>query len=89
MPIGDPRERFFFLSLTLMIDSFILAFICIIFAIYALCLSCFLAFSSQPCGQLLGNGCPLDPLVCYVLLCFCHFPMWWPGSGVVLDCIDS
>ena len=22
-------------------------------------------------------------------LCFCHFPMWYPGSGVVLDCIDS
>ena len=20
---------------------------------------------------------------------FCHFPMWYPGSGVVLDCIDS
>ena len=20
--------------------------------------------------------------------CFCHFPMWNPGSGVVLDCID-
>ena len=23
------------------------------------------------------------------LLCFCHFPMWCPGSCVVLDCIDS
>ena len=22
-------------------------------------------------------------------LCFCHFPMWCPGSGVVFDCIDS
>ena len=20
---------------------------------------------------------------------FCRFPMWYPGSGVVLDCIDS
>ena len=20
---------------------------------------------------------------------FFHFPMWYPGSGVVLDCIDS
>ena len=28
-------------------------------------------------------------LVCDVKLCFCHFPMWYPGSGVVLDCIDS
>ena len=24
-----------------------------------------------------------------VLLSFCHFPNWYPGSGVVLDCIDS
>ena len=23
------------------------------------------------------------------LLCFCHFSMLYPGSGVVLDCIDS
>ena len=22
-------------------------------------------------------------------MCFCHFPMWCPGSGVVLDCFDS
>ena len=66
MPISDPRDRFFFPSLTLMIDSYILAFICIIFIIYASCLLCFLACSSQPCGHLLGKGCPLDPLVCYV-----------------------
>ena len=24
-----------------------------------------------------------------LLVMFCHFPMWYPGSGVVLDCIDS
>ena len=23
-----------------------------------------------------------------VFLCFCHFPMWRPGSGVVLDCLS-
>ena len=28
-------------------------------------------------------------LVCDVFLCFCRFPMWCPGSDVVLDCIDS
>ena len=29
-------------------------------------------------------------LVCdVVLFCFYHFPMRYPGSGVVLDCIDS
>ena len=28
-------------------------------------------------------------LVCDVKLCFCRFPIWYPGPGVVLDCIDS
>ena len=35
------------------------------------------------------KGWPLCSPVCDVFLCFCHFPMWCPGSGVVLDCIDS
>ena len=42
------------------------------------CLVC----SLQPCGHLLGRGLPLD---CDVLLCYCHFPVWCPWSGVVLD----
>ena len=28
-------------------------------------------------------------LVCDVKLCIYHFSMWYLGSGVVLDCIDS
>ena len=36
-----------------------------------------------------GKGWPIGSLVCEVLLCFCQFPMWYPGSGVLLDCIDS
>ena len=28
-------------------------------------------------------------LICGVKLCDCNFPIWYPGSGVVLDCIDS
>ena len=36
-----------------------------------------------------GKGWPLGSLVCDVFLCFCHFPMWCPGLGVVLDCIGS
>ena len=28
-------------------------------------------------------------LVCNVLLYFCHIPARYPGSGVLLDCIDS
>ena len=38
---------------------------------------------------LLGKGWPLGSLVCGVFLCFCLFPMRYPGSGVVRDCIDS
>ena len=52
----------------------------IIYGIYVSCLSYFLVCSLQPCkGWLLGF------LVCYVLLCFCHFSVWCPGSGVVLE----
>ena len=57
------------------------------FVIYVLCLSYFLVCSLQTCGHLLGKGWPLGSLVCDVFLCFCHFPMWCPGQGVVLDCI--
>ena len=35
------------------------------------------------------RGADLMALACGVWLCFCHFPMRYPGSGVVLDCIDS
>ena len=28
-------------------------------------------------------------LVCDVWLCFCYFPIWYPETGLVLDCIDS
>ena len=41
----------------------------------------------QPCGHLLGKGYPFGSLVCVVFMCFCHFPIWLPESGVVLECI--
>ena len=40
-------------------------------------------------GSLLGNEKAIGSFVCDVFLCFCPFPMWYAGSGVVLDCIDS
>ena len=43
----------------------------------------FFVFSLQPYGHQLGRTGLL------ALLYFCQFPMWCPGSGVVLDCIDS
>ena len=42
----------------------------------------------MPCGHLLGKGWPLGSrLWCLIVsLLLSH---WYPGSGVVLDCIDS
>ena len=49
------------------------------------------AFPSTHCCLVVtcweGDG--LLALVCGVKLCGCYFPIWYPGSGVVLDCIDS
>ena len=44
---------------------------------------------SRSCGHLPREMADLLALVCDVELCFCHFPMWYPWSGMVLDCIDS
>ena len=71
----------------------------IIFVIYVSCLTllCCLACYLQPCEPsppppplppdepLLGKGWPLESLVCYVFLCFCHGPIRCFGSGMVLD----
>ena len=35
-----------------------------------------------------GGGWPLAPF-CNVWLCFCHISMYYSGSVVVVDCIDS
>ena len=44
-----------------------------------------------PAGKGLTSwlSCVIYFVVVVVFLCFCHFPMWYPGSGVVLDCVDS
>ena len=58
---------------------FFLSFLCYKFV--CVCLN-------VPCGHLLGKGWPLGSrLWCQaVSLLLSH---WYPGSGVVLDCIDS
>ena len=53
-----------------------------------LCLSlpnCHVCFF-QPCGHLSEKA---DILALLVFLCFWHFPLRFPGSGVILDYIDS
>ena len=47
------------------------------------------AFAIVSCLFLAALWSPVDSLVCDVFLCFCHFPIRCPGSGVVLDCVDS
>ena len=45
----------------------------------------FIAALSSPAGKGLTSWLSFVMFNCV----FCHFPMWYPGSGVVLDCIDS
>ena len=56
--------------------------------VFRVCLC--LTVLSVPCSLLVT--CPLGSVVCNVFpgvsLVFCQFPVWCPGSGVVLDCID-
>ena len=40
------------------------------------------------CGHLLGKGWPLGPRL-WCLIVTLSLSHWYPGSGVVLDCIDS
>ena len=52
-----------------------------------LCLLCFVRVCLYVlCGHLLGKGWPLGYRLSSVSLSLSH---WYPGSGVVLDCIDS
>ena len=58
------------------------------FFLSCVCYSLVRVCSFVPCGHLLGKGWPLGSHL-WCLLWVCHFPIWYPGSGVVLDCIDS
>ena len=60
----------------------------IICLISVLCLSCF-HISSYCLVITCWERADLLALACGVKLCGCYFPIWYPGSGMVLDCIDS
>ena len=49
------------------------------------------AFLSVHCSLVVTcwERADLLALLCVMFLYFCHFTMWYPGSGVILDCIDS
>ena len=73
MLLTIPRRYFFF-------GSFLLFMSCVCHAFSSV--HCCLVVTCWEMTDLLA-------LVCDVELCFCHFPMWYPESGVLLDCIDS
>ena len=52
---------------------------CLLFVIYVSCHTVL----SVPCGLVVT--CWEGSLVCDGFLCFCHFSIWCPGSGVVFE----
>ena len=72
---GSLGRRYFFCG------SFMFFLSCVCYVFVRVCLY-------VPCGHLLGKGWPLGSrLWCVtVYLLLSH---WYPGSGVILDCIDS
>ena len=60
----------------------------IICIIYGLCLPCFRVCSLLPCFHLNGKSWPLGSCL-WCLLWFCYYFIWYPGTGVVLDCIHT
>ena len=58
---------------------------CFLFFLFVMLSCLFIAALWPPAGK----RTDLLALVCEGLLCFCHFPMWYPGSGVLFDCIDA
>ena len=67
-----PRQDFY-------CGSFVLFMSCICHAFASV--HCRLVVTCWERADLLG-------VVCDVLLCFCHFPVCYPRSGVILDCTD-
>ena len=65
-------------------------FVCGSFMFSVLCLLCLCVslFIILPCGHQLGKGWPLGSRL-WCLTVSLSLPHWYPGSGVVLDCIDS
>ena len=69
-----PRRCFF-------CGSFMLFLSCFCYAFMHVCLL-------MPCGHLLEKGWPLGSRL-WCLIVTLSISHWYPGSGVVLDCIDS
>ena len=58
--------------------------LCFLYLVFLMLLSLFTAALWSPAGKGLTSW-PLSVM----FIVFCYFPLWYPGSGVVLDCIVS
>ena len=66
-------------------------FLWIIFVIYVLCLLCFRVSvrSLLPAVWSPGWNGLISLLLFVMFVVIYYFPIWYTGTGVVLDCIDS
>ena len=58
-----------------------LSYLCLVFFMLS---RLFIAAFGSPAGKGLTSWLSFE-----MFYCVCHFIIWYPGSGVVLDCIDS
>ena len=58
------------------------------FFLYCVCYAFVCVRLYEPCGHLLGKGIPSGSRL-WCLIVSLSLSLWNPGSGVVLDCIDS
>ena len=54
----------------------------------SVCYACVCVCLFVPCGHLLGKVWPFGSRLWCLIVSF-SLSHWYPGSGVVLDCIDS
>ena len=57
---------------------------CFVYLVFLMLSRLFIAAFKSTAGKELTSW-----LLMWCLLYFCYFPMWFPGSGVVLNCIVS
>ena len=58
--------------------------LCYFFIVFVMLSRLHIAALWSPAGKGLTSWLSFE-----CLICDCFFPIWLPGSGVVLDCIDS
>ena len=79
----DHTHLLFFI-LTVSVRCFLVDHLCYLCLVFDMLSRLFIATLRSPAGKRLTSW-----LSFVMFNCFCHFPVWYPGSGVVLDCMDS